>query len=161
MPTLILLASNQLYCTTDLAGMLSANPAGGIWSGPGVIANLFDPSIAGFGLHNISYFYTDANSCTNSDTLLMTVKVCVGINEISDGSLFSVYPNPATNEIIVKAVPSLLGSVYVVYDNIGKIALKGKITSENTVIELGNLSVGIYLLNIGGNLKQTFKIIKE
>ncbi len=29
------------------------------------------------------------------------------------------------------------------------------------VIELGNLSGGIYLFSVGDNLKQTFKVIKE
>jgi hypothetical protein len=55
----------------------------------------------------------------------------------------------------------LLGSVYIVYDNTGKLALTGKINSENTVIELGNLSDGIYLFSVGENLKQTFKVVKE
>jgi hypothetical protein len=39
--------------------------------------------------------------------------------------------------------------------------LSGKIISENTTIELGNLSGGIYLFSVGENLKQTFKVIKE
>ena len=36
-----------------------------------------------------------------------------------------------------------------------------KINSENTVIELGNLSGGIYLFTVGENMKQTFRVIKE
>jgi hypothetical protein len=43
----------------------------------------------------------------------------------------------------------------------GQTIIKGKITSEDTTIELGNLSVGIYLFSVGENLKQTFKVIKE
>ena len=46
-------------------------------------------------------------------------------------------------------------------DNKGKLVLSGKIIAENTVIELGNLSGGIYLFSVGENLKQTFKVIKE
>jgi hypothetical protein len=61
----------------------------------------------------------------------------------------------------VKADATLLGSVYTVYDNIGKVVLSGKINSENTVIELGNLSGGIYLFTVGENMKQTFRVIKE
>jgi hypothetical protein len=41
------------------------------------------------------------------------------------------------------------------------VVLSGKIISENTTIELGNLSGGIYLFSVGENLKQTFKVIKE
>ena len=85
----------------------------------------------------------------------------LGINESSSTKIFSVFPNPAQTIINVKADIKLLGSAYVVYDNIGKVILKGKISSEITIIELGNLSGGIYLLSVGANLKQSFKIIKE
>ena len=161
LPTIQVIASSQVYCTTDLVGLLSGNPSGGLWNGPGVVGNTFDPSVAGFGFHTVVYTYTDNNSCTNTASLLMTVNACVGINEITNGNLFSVYPNPATNEINVKADASLLGAAYTVIDNVGKVVLTGKIISENTIIELGNLSSGVYMLNIGDNLKQTFKVIKE
>ena len=55
----------------------------------------------------------------------------------------------------------IIECVYNVYNNTGKLVLTGKINSENTVIELGNLSGGIYLFSVGENLKQTFKVIKE
>jgi hypothetical protein len=48
-----------------------------------------------------------------------------------------------------------------VYDNSGKTMLKGIITSEDTIIELGKLSGGVYLLSLGENLKQSFTVIKE
>ena len=101
-------------------------------------------------------------ACTDTSTLaVLTVINNVGINEVSQSNLFSVYPNPANSQINVKADAKLLGSVYNVYDNVGKVVLSGKINSENTVIDLGNLSGGIYLFSVGENLKQTFKVIKE
>ena len=101
-------------------------------------------------------------SCADtSNAVVLTVINNISINEFSQSNLFSVYPNPASTEINVKADASLLGSVYTVYDNTGKLVLTGKINSENTTIELGNLSGGIYLFSVGENLKQTFKVIKE
>ena len=91
----------------------------------------------------------------------MTVNACVGINETENGNLFSVFPNPAKNQINIKADATLIGSIYTVFDNLGKKVLSGKINSENTIVELENLSGGVYLLSIGENLKQTFKVIKE
>jgi hypothetical protein len=85
----------------------------------------------------------------------------VGINESASSSVFSLFPNPANNQINVKTDVKLLGSVYVVYDNTGKLVLTGKINSENTVIEFGNLSNGIYLFSVGENMKQTFRVVKE
>ena len=103
-----------------------------------------------------------SGSCTDtSNVAVLAVNNNVGIHEFIQDNLFSVYPNPAKSQINVKADAKLLGSIYTIYDNIGKVALSGKINSENTVIELGNLSSGIYLFSVGENLKQTFKVIKE
>ena len=103
-----------------------------------------------------------SGSCTDtSNVAVLTVNNNTGINQVSQSNLFSVYPNPANSQINVKADAKLLGSVYTIYDNTGKLVLTGKINSDNTVIELGNLSGGIYLFSVGENLKQTFKVIKE
>ena len=92
-----------------------------------------------------------------------TIALCygVGINEIVKENNFSVYPNPTENKINVKVDATLLGSVYKVYDNTGKSVLSGKINSENTIIELSDLSAGIYLFSVGENMKRSFNVIKE
>jgi hypothetical protein len=92
-----------------------------------------------------------------------TIQLCasVGINEIVKENNFSVFPNPAENKINVKVDATLLGSVYKVYDNTGKSVLSGKINSESTIIELSDLSAGIYLFSVGETMKRSFKVIKE
>ena len=103
-----------------------------------------------------------SGSCTDTSSIaVLTVVNNTGINEVSQSNLFSVYPNPASDEINLKSDVKLLGSVYTIFDNTGKFVLSGKINSENTIIEIGNLSGGIYLFSIGENLKQTFKVIKQ
>ncbi len=51
-----------------------ATPPGGVYSGPGVTGNFFDPALAGLGLKHLSYEYTDAFNCTNSAPQSVTVK---------------------------------------------------------------------------------------
>ena len=85
----------------------------------------------------------------------------VGINEISSNDIFSVFPNPAQSVINVRSDIKLIGSTYSVYDNTGKSVLTGIITSEDTIIELGKLSRGVYMFSLGENLKQSFTVIKE
>jgi hypothetical protein len=104
------------------------------------------------------------NSGTCSDTsnvAVLTVNNNLGIYETLQGNLFSVYPNPSQSIVNVKADIKLMGEVYTIYDNTGKIVLNGKLNSQNTTIELGNLSGGIYMFSVGENMKQTFKVIKE
>ncbi len=85
----------------------------------------------------------------------------LGINEDLQSNLFSVFPNPAQNVINVNLDAKHLGSVFTIYDSIGKAVKTGKINSVNTAIELNNLSGGIYTFSVGENKKQTFKVIKE
>lgn len=103
-----------------------------------------------------------SSSCSDtSEVAVLTVINNVGINEFTQDYLFSVYPNPAHSQINVKVDATLLGSVYNIYDNIGKVVLSGEIIAENTVIELGNLSRGIYVFSVGEKMKQNFKVVKE
>jgi hypothetical protein len=72
-----------------------------------------------------------------------------------------LFPNPATNQINLKTETKELGAFYTIFNEVGKSVLFGKIKSENTLIELDPLSSGIYILNVGGNKKQTFKVVKK
>jgi hypothetical protein len=85
----------------------------------------------------------------------------VGLNEFNNSKLFSVYPNPAKHQINIKVDGSLINSAYNIYDYTGKLILSGKLTSENTSIELTNLPQGIYMLSVGDNAKQTFKLVRD
>lgn len=85
----------------------------------------------------------------------------VGLNEILEQNLFSVFPCPANNQITINVAAKLVGERYAIYDAMGKKVLSGKLNTENTLIELGNLSGGIYLVCVGENMQQKFKLIKE
>jgi len=43
---------------------LTGTPAGGTFSGTGIVFSAFNPSIAGPGIHQISYTYNDGNGCS-------------------------------------------------------------------------------------------------
>ena len=46
---------NVTYCTNDSINVLTGDPEGGIFSGPGIEGNTFNPAIAGPGIHTITY----------------------------------------------------------------------------------------------------------
>ncbi len=76
-------------------------PAGGEYSGPGVVNGWFNPASAGVGTHTITYTYSDPNNCENFDTETILVDPCTGINEMADLSGIKIYPNPTTGMITV------------------------------------------------------------
>jgi len=65
-PTIIGLPTVADTSTGPIA--LSGNPAGGIFSGNGVLFNAFNPVLTGPGVHEITYTYTDPVTGCVSDT---------------------------------------------------------------------------------------------
>jgi hypothetical protein len=126
----------------------SGNPSGGSYSGPGVSGNNFAPGTAGVGNHYIIYTYTDNNNCSNSDSTLITVAGCVGINEF-EGNNISIYPNP-TNDLFTIDMGSYDEAVnYTIISIDGRIVTqKSNVTDNKITIDLGNESKGVYLLKL-------------
>lgn len=161
--------------TVDGAFLVSFNSSGVRQSGTyyGGIKNVCttDASgnvyMTGYTQSNSGIATTGAHQAVNgnsgySDAFLVKFNgISLGINETINDKLFSIYPNPAQSIVNVKADAKLIGTVYTIYDNTGKVVLSGTINAENTNVELGNLSVGIYLFSAGENVQQTFKVIKE
>jgi hypothetical protein len=133
-------------CATDASG--SVYMAGITTSSSG---------IATAGAHQTA----NGNSGYNDAFLVKFSGISVGINETINDTLFTIYPNPTQSIVNVKADTKLIGAVYNMYDNTGKVVLSGKINTENTSVDLEKLAAGIYLFSIGENVKQTFKVIKE
>ncbi len=62
------------FCNNDIPVLLNAgSPAGGSYSGSGIQGIIFTPSDANLGSDTLVYSYTNANACTNWDTVYTTV----------------------------------------------------------------------------------------
>jgi hypothetical protein len=48
--------------------LTDGQPAGGVYSGTGISGNYFSPTVAGNGIHTITYTYTDGNGFSNFAT---------------------------------------------------------------------------------------------
>ncbi|MFO7723873.1 MAG: T9SS type A sorting domain-containing protein, partial [Bacteroidales bacterium] len=60
-------------CINTAPIQLVGLPAGGVFSGPGVVGNTFDPALAGLGTKTLTYTVADINGCTNSVNRNVTV----------------------------------------------------------------------------------------
>lgn len=64
---------NSSYCSNGTTDTLIGFPSGGVFNGPGMSGNVFDPSVAGVGNHNIVYSYANAYGCQTNTTAVVTV----------------------------------------------------------------------------------------
>lgn len=63
----------QSFCINSSVVQLTATPAGGTFSGPGVTGSSFSPASAGTGAHTLIYSVSNAAGCVSNDTLLVAV----------------------------------------------------------------------------------------
>jgi len=93
------------------------------------------------------------------------ISVVTGIEEASGIILeASVYPNPATDFVILKVENYETDNLsYKLYDMNGTLFQSVKVKGNETQIQMGNIRPGTYLLKIADNNKEikTFKIIKK
>ena len=157
LPQISFSVANDSLCLTDSASLLTANPTGGNFSGPGVSGNTFDPALAGIGNHILHYSFSDSFGCTDSAAVIINVQNCIITSSaFVDVSEIRIYPNPAREEIFL---------LFPKFDPDGKVevfSLNGTLIIEaqhpqNKLmrIDLGQLSNGLYLLKIesGGQTK--------
>jgi gliding motility-associated-like protein len=68
------------FCSNDATVMLTANPFGGVWEGPGVdIDGTFNPKLAAIGENRLHYIITEGE-CT--DTAKIDIEIFSGISAV-------------------------------------------------------------------------------
>jgi subtilisin-like proprotein convertase family protein len=103
-PVVTFTALNDVCYSAQPYPLVEGLPAGGAYSGTGVISNSFYPPVAGAGNHTLTYEYTDGNGCSGTATQTITVNTVPatpatvqGIKEVCPDSKqsYSVTPDPA------------------------------------------------------------------
>ncbi|MCB0644900.1 MAG: hypothetical protein KDC44_24810, partial [Phaeodactylibacter sp.] len=103
---------DMVVCLEALPITLVGSPAGGQWQGTGVnSAGVFMPTAD--DTYELTYTYTDANGCTNSDMVVIVVppgvlqetysdSLCIDEFEFINGTLYNV-DNPSGTEVFVNS----------------------------------------------------------
>jgi uncharacterized repeat protein (TIGR01451 family) len=153
LPSVSLASFNpDTICTTANAVALPTGfPSGGNYTGNGVGGGNFTPSTAGVGTHDIIYTYTDGNSCINSDTTIVTVDICTGIDNINTDFGIIIYPNPSTGQFTIEKPSDLNKEIQVkLLDASSKLIISKTIPIGQRKVEMDirNYSKGIYYLQL-------------
>ncbi len=153
-PTVTLSAFANPVCVDDANLTLTGgSPAGGTYSGTGVTAGSFDPSVPGVGTTTITYTYTDANNCSNTANSTITVNACVGIDDAEAGNGLELFPNPTNGSFTVNFTQETAGNLQVrVLSVDGKVVLSEQRTAFSGTytgtFDLSAEAKGVYLVEV-------------
>jgi hypothetical protein len=150
-------------CNGPLVVLSGASPAGGIFQGPSVSGDTFLYAGLTPGNYTLTYTFTDASHCTNSDTAIYYVVHCLGINEADLTNTISIYPNPTENKIHIDASDLSGESTISLTDMMGKVLLTRTASgaSIREDIDLSGYEKGIYLIHLrDGSGMGTKQVVK-
>lgn len=104
-------------------------------------------STLGIGTYTFFVEATAPNTCIVTDTIVVTVDGCVGMNEVDDAKM-RVYPNPAGDYIFIQ-IPQNINGLLSIKDVLGR-TLKTLDISQgfNSQINVSNLSHGVYIIEL-------------
>ena len=69
---------------------------------------------------------------------------------------FEIYPNPTKESLQVKTASSNKGKTYLIYGVTGNKILSGTLSGELTIVPVGKLSAGVYIIHVEGLEKKRF-----
>jgi PKD repeat protein len=145
-------------CLTDNSFTLnSGSPAGGTYTGNGIVNNTFNPIDAGVG--NIPYSYqVTQNGCSGIANAIIVVDECLSIDEVT-ASVFIIYPNPSEGFMTIHGDNLLDFIVLTILDQTGKRVHTENVVSKEMQLNLTHLAAGQYKVMLSSPQKEISKSI--
>ncbi|MEQ1677069.1 MAG: T9SS type A sorting domain-containing protein, partial [Chitinophagaceae bacterium] len=139
----------DVVCVSDPAFSLSATPAGGAFSGPGVSGSTFTPATAGTGTKTVTYTATNAG-CQSVVSRTIQVNECPERHlTLPEFPAVRVYPSPSNGRFSIKLNTDLYTTLNIkIYNSYGQI-VKTQVASGLTYgsvipVTLFNVPNGTY-----------------
>ncbi len=167
LPTVTLDSLSPINPNANPRALTGGLPAGGVYSGPGVSNNIFNPAVAGEGTHQITYTYTSPEGCVNSAKRNIEVTNAVGINQNSSIRSITVTPVPSKGLIHLSLLGTVASNLNVqVIDQLGRIVWTSNYDDNSKSIkkeiDLSGLAKGTYFIKVNfGESSELKKIILE
>jgi ELWxxDGT repeat protein len=100
--------------------------------------------LVGLKEYNNALYYTDLTS-----KLYRIGNLNTAVTEIAHSNFDVIlFPNPANHQLTIKTDEKLLGSNFAVLSIMGQMVHSGKINSDNTLLEVGDLPSGVYFVQL-------------
>ncbi|MEN8224000.1 MAG: GEVED domain-containing protein [Bacteroidota bacterium] len=131
--------------------LTGGSPEGGVYSGAGVEDGLFNPELAGIGIHAIRYTYSNG-TCENYAEANIEVEDDFGVNEYVNGSSLHIYPNPNKGEFNIELNTAKSQRINLkIFNNKGiEVYSEDNISIQNSwnkTMNLSHLTSGVYYVS--------------
>lgn len=108
----------------------------------------------------VGFIYGNTNFET--DTCLLTLNAPTAVVEsMQMERSISIYPIPSSNKISISTDQKIYEKNYLIYDTKGKVMITGKIVSDNTILDISQLTNGLYFFKIEDNSGEIIKVVKQ
>ena len=114
----------------------------------------------GDGLYICDALYDHALSMNVNNSIVPNCSNTIGVTDLKQEKEFLIYPNPAVDQIKIETEIKE-ETHYKIYSISGEQILAGYINSQNKIINLPNLSTGLYIFQLENNSTKIFEIINE
>jgi hypothetical protein len=143
-PFVLFSFSEDTLCTSGSGANWVASPAGGLFSGDGVVNNWFVLNAAESGPNTVTYTYTNNFNCSTSVTDVIVIETCLDVEE-SNLKLLTPYPNPFANQLILETMEG--DESIEIFNSVGSLIYVGTI-NERTVINTADWTAGTYIIRL-------------
>lgn len=137
-------------------------PAGGTYSGSGVVSNVFHPDQADTGYVVITYQFIDSISgCSDLAHDSVYIVICTALSE-SENSWITVYPTVASDRIFISSGNASFSELKL-YSITGEVLKDMKFAPEHSMeVDISDLASGSYIIVISGpEVREVKKIFKN
>lgn len=117
-------------------------------------------------LYNIDFPSYEVGYISSLHTPPVILKTTNGGGILSAGEVKSklflnVYPNPAKDIMTITSDRALMDAAFKVVSQTGERVLSGKLESESTMVDISNLSAGVYLLQVARKEWHSARFVKK
>ncbi|MEQ1732730.1 MAG: T9SS type A sorting domain-containing protein [Bacteroidia bacterium] len=144
-------------CVTDSARVLTFITGNGTWSGTGIIGNMFNPSIAGVGIHSITYMETYPCGVSVIEANVRVDACTVGLNKLTIANA-TISPNPNNGTFSI-TTPNY--GTYTIVNELGQTVYKFTTTTSSSTININGLASGVYVVKNNATAGVTKIVVTE
>lgn len=157
-------ATSANMCVGETVTLQATGPVGASyeWISPSVYIQAAQVVVSPNVNTTYTLIGTDANGCTNTSNVALTVSACTGLSSVSaNNGDIKLYPNPSKGEFTLELTSALEKTIEVV-DFTGRLLQSQKTSNTKLNISINNYANGIYYVKVISNSNtQVIKVVKE